>query len=156
MLAASDGDDGALAGLVDDEHIGVAGLSLGGATVYGTVFDNCCRDDRVDAALVMAGIPLPYDGAYEFPRVPLLIIHGNSDSRGRDPYAMASPPKYLMTIERPTHSAPFEDTPDPADELVVTVTDDFWNAYLYEQRDALDAMATAAAVPGVTTFEEKR
>jgi dienelactone hydrolase len=155
MLAASN-DEGPLSGRVDDEHIGVAGLSLGGATVYGAVFDNCCRDKRVDAALVMAGYALPYDGAYEFPPVPLLIIHGNGDPRGRDPYAMASPPKHLMTIERPTHSPPFEDTPDPADELVVTVTDDFWNAYLYEQSDALDTMATHATVPGVATLEQQR
>jgi dienelactone hydrolase len=156
MLARSDDDDGPLAGQVDAEHIGVAGLSLGGATVYGIAYDNCCRDDRVDAALVMAGYALPYDGAYEFPPVPLLIIHGNGDPRGRDPYAMARPPKYLMTIERPTHSSPFEDTPDPADELVMTVTNDFWNAYLYKQRRALDAMATAASVPGVTTFDQQR
>jgi hypothetical protein len=80
---------------------------------------------------------------------------GNGDSRGRDPYGMARPPKYLMTFERPTHSAPFEDTPDPADELVVTVTVDFWDAYLYKQRGALDALSTDATTPGVT-FEQQR
>jgi dienelactone hydrolase len=156
MLARSRGDEGPLVGRIDADHIGVAGLSLGGSTVYGIAFDNCCHDDRVDAALVMAGYALPFDGEYEFPSVPLLIIHGNGDPRGRDPYSMASPPKYLVTIERPTHSPPFEDTPDPADELVATVTNDFWDAYLYEQSGALDAMATAASVPGVTTFEQQR
>jgi dienelactone hydrolase len=156
MLVSSDDEDGLLAGRVDDKHIGVAGLSLGGATVYGVAFDDCCRDDRVDAAVVMAGILLPYGDANEFPSVPLLIIHGNGDPRGRDPYGMASPPKYLMTIERPTHSAPFEDAPDPADQLVVTVTVDFWNAYLYEQRAAGDALSTDAMVPGVATLEQQR
>jgi hypothetical protein len=106
--------------------------------------------------VVMAGILLPYGDANEFPSVPLLIIHGNGDPRGRDPYGMASPPKYLMTIERPTHSAPFEDAPDPADQLVVTVTVDFWNAYLYEQRAAGDALSTDAMVPGVATLEQQR
>jgi dienelactone hydrolase len=148
-------DDGPLAGRVDRKHIGVAGLSLGGSTVYGVAFDDCCRDDRVDAALVMAGYLLPFGGANEFPSVPLLIIHGNGDARGRDPYQMASPPKYLMTIERPTHSPPFEDTPDPADQQVVTVTVDFWNAYLYGQRAAIDALSTDATVPGVTTLEQQ-
>jgi dienelactone hydrolase len=156
MLAASKGDDGPLASRIDGKHIGVAGLSLGGATVYGVAFDSCCRDRRVDAALVMAGLLLPYDGPNEFPAVPLLIIHGNGDARGRDPYGMAGPPKYLMTIERPTHSPPFEDTPDPADDLVVTVTVDFWHAYLYEQRAALDALSTDAVVPGVATLEQQR
>jgi hypothetical protein len=69
---------------------------------------------------------------------------------------MASPPKYLMTIERPTHSPPFEDAPDPADELVVTVTVDYWHAYLYEQRGALAALSTDATAPGITTFEQQR
>jgi dienelactone hydrolase len=156
MLARSKDRDGPLARRVDKGHIGVAGLSLGGATVYGIAFNSCCRDRRIDAALVMAGILLPYDGAYEFPSVPLLIIHGNSDPRGREPYGMARPPKYLMTIERPTHSPPFEDTPDPADELVVTVTVDFWDAYLYEQRGALAALSTDAMVPGVATLEQQR
>lgn len=156
ILARSDDHDGPLAGRIDDEHIGVAGLSIGGATVYGIAFDSCCRDPRVDAALVMAGFLLPYDGMNEFPAVPLLIIHGNGDARGRDPYGMASPPKYLMTIERPTHSPPFEDTPDPADELVVTVTVDFWHAYLYEERGALDALSTDAMVPGTVTLEQQR
>jgi dienelactone hydrolase len=154
MLASSD-DDGPLAGRIDREHIGVAGLSLGGSTVYGIAFDGCCRDDRVDAALVMAGYLLPFDGANEFPSVPLLIIHGNGDARGREPYQMASPPKYLMTLERPTHSPPFEDTPDPADELVVTVTVDFWNAYLHGQRAAIDALSTDAVVPGAATLEQQ-
>ncbi len=156
MLARSNDNDGPLARRVDKGHIGVAGLSLGGATVYGITFDSCCRDHRVDAALVMAGILLPYDGTNEFPAVPLLIIHGNGDPRGRDPYGMASPPKYLMTLERPTHSPPFEDTPDPADELVVSVTVDFWHAYLYEQRGALDALSTNATVPGIATLEQQR
>jgi dienelactone hydrolase len=156
MLARSDDRNGPLAGRVDEHHIGVAGLSLGGATVYGFAFDNCCRDERVDAGLVMAGILLPYDGAYEVSAVPLLIIHGNGDPRGRDPYRMASPPKYLMTLERPTHSPPFEDTPDAADELVATVTVDFWNAYLYKQRGALDALSSNAMVPGVATLEQQR
>lgn len=156
MLARSKDKNGPLAGRVDKRHIGVAGLSLGGATVYGIAFNSCCRDHRVDAALVMAGLLLPYDGAYEFPSVPLLVIHGNGDTRGRDPYGMARPPKYLMTLERPTHSPPFEDTPDPADELVVTVTVDFWDAYLYKQRGALDALSTDAMAPGVATLEQRR
>ena len=104
----------------------------------------------------MAGVLLPYDGAYEFPSVPLLIINGNGDSRGRDPYGMASPPKYLMTLDRPTHSPPFEDTQDLADELVVTVTVDFWHAYLNKQRGALDALSTDAMVPGIATLEQQR
>lgn len=156
VVARSEDQHGPLAGRIDADHIGVTGLSLGGATVYGIAFNSCCRDRRVDAALVMAGYLLPFDGSFEFPSVPLLIIHGNGDARGRDPYGMARPPKYLLTLDRPTHSPPFEDTPDPADELVVAVTVDFWHAYLYKQGAALDAMSTDAMVPGVESFDQER
>jgi len=153
LLERNEGD-GPLSGLVDPEHIGATGLSLGGSTVYG-FFDDCCRDERIDAVLVMAGLLLPFDEAFEWPSLPLFIINGNGDNRGRDPYMLASPPKYFMTIERPTHSAPFEDTPDEADQLVVTVTVDFWNGYLYEDDDALVDLANDANVPGAATFEEQ-
>lgn len=154
LLARSEGD-GALAGLVDSDHIGAAGLSLGGATVYGLAFHSCCRDDRIDAVLVMSGLALPFDGTFEFPPVPLLVIHGNGDERGRELYSMAAPPKYLVTIERPVHSQPFENTEDPADGLVATVTVDFFRAYLYGQERALDDLA-AAVVPGAATLEQER
>jgi predicted dienelactone hydrolase len=36
---------GPLAGLIDKRHIGVAGLSLGGSTVYGLIANTCCRDN---------------------------------------------------------------------------------------------------------------
>ncbi len=147
--------DGPLAGVVDEDRVGVAGLSLGGATVYGLAFHSCCRDARVDAVLVMAGLMLPFDGRYEFPSVPLLVIHGNGDARGRELYSMAAPPKYLVTIERPVHSQPFENTEDPADGLVATVTVDFFRAYLYGQERALDDLA-AAVVPGAATLEQER
>ncbi len=154
VLARSE-DDGPLEGRVDGEHIGATGLSLGGATVYGIGFDECCRDERIDAVLVMAGLLLPFDEAFEWPPVPLFIIHGNGDSRGREPYMMASPPKYLMTIQRPIHSTPFQDDPDDADALVVTTTIDFWHGYLYEADDGLEALATDANVPGIATLEQE-
>lgn len=155
VLARSEGDEGALAGLVSADHVGVAGLSLGGATVYGVAFNSCCRDDRVDAALVMAGMLLDFEGEFEWPAVPLMVIAGNADNSGRDPYSMASPPEYLWTIERALHSAPFEDADDPADELVVTVTVDFWNGYLYEDAGAIERLLTDAMVPGTATLEHE-
>ncbi len=155
VLARSEGDEGPLAGLVAADHVGVAGLSLGGATVYGIGFNSCCRDDRVDAALVMAGMLLDFEGEFEWPPVPLMVIAGNADNSGRDPYSMASAPKYLWTIERALHSAPFQDDDDPADELVVTVTVDFWNGFLYEDDSAIDRLLTDAMVPGTATLEHE-
>jgi dienelactone hydrolase len=155
QIAELNDRDGELSGRVDGDHIGAAGLSLGGATVYG-FFDDCCEDDRVDAVLVMAGLLLPFDDAFEWPSIPLMIINGNGDTRGRDPYTAASAPKFLLTLEKATHSAPFEDTPDDADALVVTVTVDFWHGYLYEDEAELEALATDGNVPGVATLEATR
>lgn len=155
LIERSDDGDGPLAGLVAGDHVGAAGLSLGGATVYGIAFNRCCRDDRVDAALVMAGMRLPFESEFEWPEVPLLVIGGIDDQSSREPYSMASPPKYLWTLERILHSSPFEDTDDPADELVVTVTVDFWNAYLYGNGVALDQLITDAMVPGTATVEHE-
>jgi dienelactone hydrolase len=155
VLARSEGDEGPLAGLVAADHVGVAGLSLGGATVYGIGFNACCRDDRVDAALVMAGMLLNFEDEFEWPELPLMVIAGNADNSGRDPYSMASPPKHLWTFERALHSAPFEDTDDPGDDLVVTVTVDFWNGYLYEDDGAIDRLLTDAMVPGTATIEHE-
>jgi hypothetical protein len=45
--------------------------------------------------------------------------------------------------------------PEEADALVVTVTIDFWHAYLYGDDDALDALETDANVPGVTTLKKE-
>jgi dienelactone hydrolase len=155
VIELSGDDDGPLAGLVAGDHVGVTGLSLGGATVYGIGFNSCCHDDSVDAALVMAGMLLAFEGEFEWPEVPLLVVAGNADNSGRDPYAMASPPKYLWTFERALHSAPFENTDDPADELAVNVTVDFWNGYLYEDDAALDRLETDAMVPGTATLEHE-
>ena len=51
------GPESRLEAPVDPELIGAGGLSLGGATVYGLVYDDCCRDDRVAAAMVLDGDP---------------------------------------------------------------------------------------------------
>ncbi|HUF83708.1 MAG TPA: hypothetical protein VMQ81_03845, partial [Acidimicrobiia bacterium] len=70
VLARSEGDEGPLAGLVAADRVGAAGLSLGGATVYGIGFNSCCRDDRVGAVVVMAGMLLAFEGEFEWPEVP--------------------------------------------------------------------------------------
>ena len=46
---------------IDDDHIGVAGHSFGGATAL-SLIANCCRDRRFDAALVLAAVTETTDG----------------------------------------------------------------------------------------------
>ncbi len=47
-------------GKVDRHHIGLSGLSLGGATAYGLGFNTCCRDPRITAVIIMSGIRLGF------------------------------------------------------------------------------------------------
>jgi hypothetical protein len=62
-----------------------------------------------------------------------------------DAYADAVGPKYLVTLHEVAHAEPYENTPDPADELVVDVTTAFWDRWL---RDDLDADARLADAVG--------
>lgn len=140
-----DGERGSpVEGRVDADEIGAAGLSLGGATVYGLTSSSCCRDDRVDAAIVMSGFRPPFDGrAVAGP--PLLAFHGDADTsipfeQGRWAYDDSQPPKFFVTLEGAPHSPPYEDTPSPFDTAVRELTTDFWDAYLYDDRDALDRL----------------
>jgi len=159
VLALADASDGPLAGRVDADRIGVAGLSLGAASTYGVAFHACCRDERIDAAIAMAGVLLPYaPGEYDLSGVPLLILHGDADpvlgiELGADAYARTAPPKVFVTIHGGGHAEPFEDTVTPADAMVETVTSDFWDLYLGDQAGTLGRLLADAAVPGVTTVQ---
>jgi dienelactone hydrolase len=65
LLGESARGDGVLAGLVDPERIGVSGQSLGGMTTMGVAFHTCCVDERIDAAIPMAGRLAAFpDGEY--------------------------------------------------------------------------------------------
>ena len=159
VLALAGARRGALAGRVDADRIGVAGLSLGAATTYGVTFHPCCRDERIDAAIGMAGVLLPYTpGEYELAGVPLLVLHGDADpvlgiQLDADTYARAAPPKVFVTIHGGGHAEPFEDAVTPADSTVEAVTTDFWDAYLGDEPRAFDRLLADAAVPGLTTVQ---
>ena len=69
-----------LAGTVDNSEIAAIGHSNGAITVLGISSNTCCRDERVDAVVAMAGPPAPFEGEYDFTATPpILIIHGTKD-----------------------------------------------------------------------------
>jgi dienelactone hydrolase len=159
VLALNEEEGSALEGLIDDEHIGAGGLSAGGATTYGFVFHDCCRDARIDAAVVMAGIMVPFgEGEFDLSGVPLLVLHGDADpllnySNGVEAYAQAEPPKFFVTLIGGSHASPFEDDDTPYDALVATVTLDFWDAYLLDDAAGVDRLLADGNVPGLATVE---
>jgi predicted dienelactone hydrolase len=142
---------------VDPRHIGLAGLSLGGFTTYGTVFHSCCRDDRIDAAILMSAILGPFpNGVYEFRSVPTLLVHGDADGlypQSVDAYPQLAAPKWFVTLHGGLHAPPFEDDRAPSDDLVRAVTTAFWDRYLKGERsgaqrivDAVEGSAGAATL----------
>jgi pimeloyl-ACP methyl ester carboxylesterase len=143
---------------IDSHHIGLSGLSLGGATAYGFGFNTCCHDPRITAVIIMSGIKLPFgNDPYVFDK-PILIFHGTADptiqySTAPTVYASAAPPKYFVTLIGAGHAPQYEDTPDPHDGVVIAVTLDFWNTYLKGQDAARSHLLTDANQPLLSSIQ---
>jgi predicted dienelactone hydrolase len=139
---------------IDPRRIGLAGLSLGGFTTYGTVFHSCCRDDRIDAAILMSALLGPFpNGVYELRAVPTLLLHGDADGlypQSVDAYPQLSAPKWFVTLHGGLHATPFEDDRAPSDEVVRAVTTAFWDRYLKGQRAAASRIVDAVGASGGT------
>lgn len=161
VLRLADEPQSDLTDLVDGERIGVAGLSLGGITTYAATFSDCCRDDRVDAAVVLAGAAEPADnlGSFAGPAdVPVLVMHGDADTvipfdAAVVSYDLLDGPRYLVTLLGGGHAEPFSDRSTDFAPIVDEVTVDFWDAYLARDADAVDRLIGHAQVDGLTTLE---
>lgn len=151
---------GPLEGLVATDRIGISGLSLGGATTYPLVFHPCCRDERFSAALLMSALELPFEGGeYDWTlEVPTLAFAGTADTSisydlQRSTVEKLTGPMWFVTLEGGSHAAPFEDQDSPHDALVEAATAEFWAATLRGDRDALERIAAAAEVPGLSRVD---
>ena len=149
---------GELEGLVDADRIGAGGLSLGGGTTYGLVYNSCCRDDRIVAAQVLAGADFPFPGEYDLSTgPPLLVAHGTLDPA--IPYDTAvrivdsaGVPTWFVTLVDGLHSMPFDDFESPYDRDVEQLTTAFWDVHLAGRDDRLAVFEAAAEVPGLITL----
>jgi dienelactone hydrolase len=147
-----------LSGKIDVHHIGLSGLSLGGATAYGFGFNTCCADPRITAVIIMSGVKLPFGKhPYVFDK-PILIFHGSADpvihySTAPPVYALAAPPKYFVTLIGAGHAPSYENTPDPHDGVVVATSLDFWNTYLKNQAADRAHLLTDADHPSLSTVQ---
>ncbi|MCB1016515.1 MAG: hypothetical protein KDB10_15605 [Acidimicrobiales bacterium] len=150
-----------LAGRIDPERLAVGGLSLGGATTYLAAFDDCCRDERFDAAMVLDGLRPDPSGLDLAIGLPLLVVHADADpvapyAPAAEAFAAAAAPTYLLTLHEDVHASPFEDAPDPADELVAEVTTAFWRHHLAgDATAASDLEAAATARPRLATWRAR-
>jgi predicted dienelactone hydrolase len=144
---------------IDAHRIGAAGLSLGGGTVWGLVTDRCCRDPRIRAAIVMDGNRFAFGpSTFVRNRVPVMVLHAEHDyllpfDAARAAYAQLAPPRYFVTIFEAVHAQPYEDAPDPADDMVRRATVAFWRAYLLDDAPSRAEIVTTATDPGISTAE---
>jgi predicted dienelactone hydrolase len=98
------------AGIVDRDHLAVMGHSLGGADVDAIMFNSCCRDDRIDAAVTFEGVPpvaFPH-GTYAWKGAPLLMVVGDADplvapDTGTAFLARVTSTAYLLTVVGGAH-----------------------------------------------------
>ena len=160
MLAESNRPNGPLSGGVDPHRIAVAGHSLGAITVIG-LLNSCCRDARIDAAVVLSGAELPFSGSRFAggPAVPMLFVHGTHDGVvkydfGQKAYADAPSPKFFLSLEGADHVGPYIGGPTahPANTAVAEVSIDFLDRFLRDDATAAARMLQDGNVPGIASL----
>lgn len=136
MVAVSDTPGGLLENAVDGELIAAGGHSNGGITTYGVVAHACCRDPRIDAAIVLAGVPSPFSGGeYDLTDTPpMFVVQGTKDlqinyNQAVRTYNDLLPPKGFLSLIDATHGS-FLQAEDPAFGLFAQATVDFLDAVL--------------------------
>jgi predicted dienelactone hydrolase len=157
MLRLNDERGSDLFGLVDVDHIGVIGKSLGALTVVDLTYNPSFHDDRFAAVVVLTG--LATGGAdFDAYNPPLLLVHGDADetvpySSGQEAYTKAQSPKFFVTIAGATHSSAFHGADDPASIAVVKTVRDFLDSSLKNKKAALERLERDGNVDGVASLE---
>lgn len=148
---------------IDADRIGMAGLSMGAVTSYATIYNDCCRDERIKAAVLMASFVVVAPETNDFSRsMPILLLHGELDQvasidDAREVYAQLAGAKWFVTLLGADHSEAFEPVPADAvskwDTVVDSSTTDFWNGTLGADPAQLDQLAVDAVSEGISTLE---
>jgi predicted dienelactone hydrolase len=148
---------------LDPKHVAVAGLSLGGSTVYALTTDPCCMDPRIDAAAIFDGVrPGPFGRAALVPNeVPVLIIHCDHDpvlqyqGHAVEGFARMQAPAWLVTMPCAEHPQPYEDEPSAFDHLVERVTLDLWASVFGDGPEAAARIVADVHGDGRATVQAK-
>jgi dienelactone hydrolase len=120
---------------IDAERVGAAGLSLGGATTYGLVYDPCCVDTRLRAGAIFDGVRLPFAQPFGLNTIPVLIAHIDTDLAApykvaKKAYVDSASPKWLLTFHIGIHPEAYENTPSPHDRTATQTSIDFFDLTL--------------------------
>ncbi|CAN5288811.1 hypothetical protein BH20ACT3_BH20ACT3_01860 [soil metagenome] len=144
-----------VAELVDPDKIAATGHSLGGVTSLGVGYGLGLVDDRFDAVIDWAGLPLllrdgPEPGITDRPA---LIVHGTDDgtvsySQSEEAFAILESPRVFITLPGGEHVVPFVSPGSPAGELVTRTAVDFLDAHLKDDPEGIDRLVAAVDAAG--------
>jgi dienelactone hydrolase len=144
---------------VDTEHLAVGGHSLGAMTTVGTVYNSCCAQPRVDAAIVLSGVETPFGtGTYDNqPPVPMLLAHGDLDDTvevvGSDGlFSKATGPTAFVRYPQGSHAGILRDADGKLLAQAVIAWLDKW---LLDDSTGFDALPAALQTSGVATLTTK-
>lgn len=157
VLAESNTSGLLLSNAVDSNEIAASGHSNGGITTYGLVANSCCRDPRIDAAIVLSGVASPFAGGeYDLSDTPpILVVHGVNDillayNQAVRSYNELLPPKGLLTLEDSGHVS-YLLPGDPAFEVTSQATVDFFDGELRGDSAAMERLPGYQA-PDIATM----
>jgi predicted esterase len=157
VLAESKTSGKLLSKSADGKEIAVSGHSNGGITTYGLVAHSCCRDPRIDAAIVLSGVEGPFAGGeYDLSDTPpMLLVHGIYDvqliyNQAVRTHNQLQPPKGLLTLDESDHVS-YLLPDDPAFDVVAQATVDFLDGELRGDGSALEQLPEYQ-IPGVATM----
>lgn len=157
LLAESNASGLLLSNAVDGEEIAASGHSNGGITTFGLVAHSCCRDQRIDAAIVLSGAASPFAGGeYDLSDTPpMLIVQGINDelinyNQTVRTYNQLQPPKGFLSLVASDHGS-YLRPDDPAFDVTAQASLDFLDTQLRDDSAALERLPENQ-VPDVATL----
>jgi dienelactone hydrolase len=157
VLAQSNTTGMLLSNAVDGEEIAASGHSNGGITTYGLVSHSCCRDQRIDAAIVLSGAASPFaGGTYDLSDTPpMLVVQGVNDvlinyNQTVRTYNQLQPPKGFLSLIASDHGS-YLSPDDPAFAVTAQTSLDFLDSELRDDSAALERLPENQ-VPDVATL----
>jgi predicted dienelactone hydrolase len=145
--------------LIDPHEVAAAGHSLGAITTLGVAFNSCCIDPRLDAAVPISGIEVPFpNGSWtDPPPTPLLLVHGGADTTvpvagSEIAYNNALPPKVFVLIPAAGHVQVLF---GPGGDDTTTAVLDFLDGVLHHHHGSLVRLQPDVEAGGTATVTEQ-
>jgi dienelactone hydrolase len=170
VLALSEQSGNPLSGMIDPHRIAAVGHSLGAMTVLAWAENTCCRDPRVDAAVIIDGTETKFGNGHFFAShrtTPILVLHGTADktipyAQGKKIYEDAKAPKFLVSLIGAPHVsfpqlaiAPAGQKPPRWTNVDVNSVVDFLNGELNHDAQSLRELAVVGDTKGVAKFQKQ-